>query len=344
MSEIFTPIEIAGLRLKNRVLRSATNTYCGNIDGSVSEAQIRIYETLAEFQIGLIVTENFSIDNYGKVDKFQNSLGEEYSPTSIKELTDRVHRKGASIIVQINHAGGKSKVNENAISSYGTPGDVSTAEIRRLVELFRLASARARECGFDGVQLHCGHGYLLSGFIDPDINHRSDEYGGSASGRFEFPREALEAMKKTCGADYPLLIKINSNTAFDAYSKHYMADLVYFAGECESLGVSAIELSGCDFTGFSSEQHNYYEPILKALRDNTTTALILTGGIRSLENMQQALNSGADIAGLSRPFICEPDFLLRLQGAGGQSRLSRCISCNQCFSLYEKKKKHCILH
>lgn len=344
MNDIFSPAYLAGLDLSNRIICSATNTYCGNSDGSVSDKQIGIYETLADSQPGLIVTANFSIEHDGKVDETQNSLGEDYSPETVKMLTDRVHDKGVPVVAQLSHAGRKSKVNENAEFKYGNTETVPLSEIKRLTCFFRDASVRAMECGFDGVQIHCGHGYLLSSFIDPDSNCRTDAYGGSPAGRFAFAREVLESVKTSCGMDYPLLIKINSNIGSDTESREYIEDLRYIAGVCGSIGVAAIELSGCDFTSFSRQQHNYYQPQLKSLRRSTGIALILTGGIRSLEDVQQAENAGADFIGLSRPLICEPDFLEKLREPGGHDRRSRCISCNQCFTLYEQEQKHCVFH
>ncbi len=337
--EIFTEYELGRLTLKNRIVRSATNEYCGNTDGSVSEKQMAVYERLAQNSTGLIVTGNFYIEPKGMNDETQNSLAAGYSPASVKELTTRVHRAGAPLIAQINHAGCQSKNRPDAREDYAAPSLLDHGEIERIAGLFADAAQRAADCGFDGVQLHCGHGYLLSRFIDPATNDRTDEFGGPIENRFAFAELILKKMRARLGEDYPLLIKINSNTSAEY---DFTPDLLSVARTCEKLNITAVELSGHDFITMKRDRHNYYTEALKAVRGKCSIPLILTGGIRSIDDFAAALDDGADLVGISRPLICEPDFVTRLEKDHGYK--SRCISCNKCFTLYKEKGKHCVFH
>ena len=337
--EIFTEYKLGGLTLKNRVVRSATNEYCGNRDGSVSEKQMAVYEHLAQNHVGLIVTGNFYIEQKGMNDETQNSLAAGYAPASVKELTSRVHRAGAPIIAQINHAGCQSKNRPDAREDYANPALLDHIEIERIAELFADAAQRAADCGFDGIQLHCGHGYLLSRFIDPATNDRTDEFGGPIENRFAFAELILQKMRTRLGEDYPILIKINSNTPADY---DFAPDLLTVARICEKLNITALELSGFDFIQMKRDRHNFYTEPLKGVRGNCSIPLILTGGIRNIDDLTAALHDGADLVGISRPLICEPDFVTRLEKDRGYK--SRCISCNKCFTLYKEKGKHCVFH
>ena len=177
MKELFSPCMLGGLHLRNRICRSATNDYAGNEDGTVSDAQMEIYRALAENEVGLILTGHACVCPDGRNDPRQNGMYDDRFLVSQRALTDMVHRLGGTIVQQLNHSGGKCPpaVIGGAPAAPSAmeyvPGVMARAleasEIQRIEDDFAAAAVRAKAAGYDGVQIHCAHGYLFSQFIDP---------------------------------------------------------------------------------------------------------------------------------------------------------------------------------
>ncbi|MFA6507420.1 MAG: hypothetical protein WCT14_15075 [Treponemataceae bacterium] len=347
--DVFSPIELRYLPVKNRIVRSATNDYAAESDGSVSTYQIEIIRKLAENEVGLIITGNFCVSVAGRNGRDQHILYGDFDRTALTELVRSAHVSGCRIVAQLGHAGGKAKRADIDVPDPVAPSDtiyiegepaakaLSIDEIKRLVGDFATAARTAREASFDGVQLHCAHGYLLSQFLSPQQNLRTDKYGGSPANRFRIVEEIITAIRSLCGAEFPILVKMNGNAPGKAET--YFEDVRYFVGRCETLGLTAVEISGFDFLTFDKDKGPYYTDIISALRPMVQIPLIAVGGVRSLKEMKAVLRSGADMVALSRPFICESHLITRLKA--GQER-AKCISCNKCFSLYKKEKRRCV--
>ncbi len=351
IESIFSAAKLGALEVKNRVVRSATNDYAMEADGSVSPAQIDICRKLAENEVGLIFTGNFSVSPEGRNSATVNALCGDYDRDAFAELASAAKTGGCRAIVQLNHAGGRTKRSiiggaepKGPSAFVPFPGDpacgvLTEADIGRIAEAFGQAALRAKEAGFDGAQVHCAHGYLLSQFLDPRTNLRTDRYGGGAENRFRFVEEVFAAVRASCGPDFPVFAKINVNIEGEQGS--YPEDLRYFLARFEALGAAAVELSGCDFLTFPNGARPYYQTALAELRREFSLPLILVGGVRSLGDMAAALDAGADCVAISRPFICEYDLIPRLRA--GQAK-AKCISCNKCFSLYKKERRRCVFH
>ena len=347
VNKVLKQVTLKNISVKNRVVRSATNDYAGNTDGTITDYQIDICRELAKNEVGLLFTANFYVSDSGKADRFQNSIDDDCYISGMKKLTGAVHEHDCKIVAQISHAG--AKANSEGwplfvpfISPYYTSSTyelLSVNGIGLLVDRFIDAAYRAKRAGFDGIQLHCAHGYLLSDFISPLINKRTDLYGGSAENRFRIVREIIEGIKITCGSDFPVFIKINSNLPDN--DSAYLDDLIYILNKCKESGVEAVELSGCDFTGFNKLEPPYYLSRGAELKKQVDIPIILVGGIRSFEDMNNVINKGVDMVSLSRPFICEPDLLPKL--IAGQER-AKCLSCNKCFTLYKTDKRRCMFN
>ncbi len=348
MKELFAPCTLGGLHLRNRICRSATNDYAGNVDGTVSAAQREIYRELAENEVGLIITGHACVSPDGRNDARQNRMDDDRFLTSQRELTGLVHRLGGTIVQQLNHSGGKCPP---AVTG-GTPAAPSAmeyipgvtaralakAEIRRIEDDFAAAAARAKAAGYDGVQIHGAHGYLFSQFIDPAWNQRDDCYGGSAENRFRIVRETIEKVREAVGGGYPVLLKLHTNLLQDdpGFRPALLRMLDFAAGH----GVTAAELSGFDFAAQPPEKRRYYLDAAHGLAEHTALPLILAGGLRDRTDMQAALDAGMELACASRPFICQPGFV-RIARAGGTSS---CRGCYGCFRCYQTTGKRCVLH
>lgn len=355
LEKLFSPLELGGLVLPNRIARSATHDSMGRPDGFLTEPQIELNRQLAHNQIGMLITAHMFVSlPWGKATTFQTGISDERYLPGLSLLCQAVHETHGKVIAQLNHAGASgctpgvlpapSDIWEMVKEENGTDKRIQRAaamtveEIQQIPEQFAAAALLAKRAGFDGVQIHMAHGYLLSEFVDPTVNRRTDSYGGTAQNRFRLPEAVIQAVRRSCGADYPVFIKINSNIS--SGDRAYEEDLRYYLLRCRELGVAAAELSGCDVVARKSWERNYYLPRAARMRRETGLPVILVGGIRTLEDMAAVLDAGVDMVSLSRPLICEPDLIPKLRAGGAP----RCAGCNRCFTLYEKEGRRCALH
>ena len=227
-------------------------------------------------------------------------------------------------------------------------GDIETIDMELILADLEMVNRRvekaakaAKELGFDGIQLHCAHGYLLSQFLDPTTNLRTDDYGGSTANRFRFPGECLTAIRQAVGQDYPVLVKVNTNCAGEA-DEAYAQDILYFCRQFEALGADAIELSGYNWLGLGKKKvPTFYLDRAKAIRQAVKIPLILVGGVRGPESAQAILDAGIDFVSASRPFICQPDFVQHLE----KGEDSPCIGCTKCLgNIWAKEGRRCVKH
>ncbi|MBP1758949.1 MAG: NADH-dependent flavin oxidoreductase, Oye family [Firmicutes bacterium] len=353
-SKFFTPGTIAGLEMRNRLIRSATQDPFGPKDGCATQEQIDLHSEIAASGVPLIITAYAYVSPEGRSTKIQVGFCNEAHYASQKNVLDAVHARGGKMILQLHHAGQavyfvpkdmEDPAPLSPMDGIEAPNGLLThglteADMERLVQDHVTAALKAKEIGFDGVQLHCAHGYLLSQFLDPNFNQRTDEYGGSAENRFRFIRRILVAIREAVGSEYPVLAKVNTNCAGEA-DEAYAQDILYFCKEFEACGANAIELSGFDWIGQGkSKNHNYYLERAKAVHALVNIPLILVGGVRNLEDIEAVMEAGIDFISMSRPFINQPDFLKHLEAG----EASPCISCTKCLTLYAKEGRRCILH
>lgn len=354
-SALFTPGKIGSLTLPNRLLRSATQDPFGKRDGTCAPEQAELYRQFAESGVGAIITAYSYISPEARSTGIQIGFATQEQRASQKEVLDAVHAAGGRLILQIMHAGMNVFLPEKRVEGgklFAPTGgmtapnemistELTPADLDKIKADFVDAAQAAKALGFDGVQLHCAHGYLLSQFLDPNSNHRSDEYGGSAENRCRFPGECLAAIRQAVGADYPVLVKVNSNCAGDADAA-YAQDILYYCRQFEALGADAIELSGYNWLGLGKKKvPTFYLDRAKAVRAAVKLPLILVGGVRKLEDIDAILDAGIDFVSAARPFICQPDFYRHLE----QGEESPCIGCTKCLgNIWSKEGRRCVKH
>ena len=354
-SKLFTAGQIGSLTLPNRLIRSATQDPFGHRDGTCDEKQVALYREIAESGVGAIITAYSYISPEARSTGIQVGFATPEQRASQKEVLDAVHAAGGRLILQLMHAGMNVFMPEKRVEGgkllapsggMTAPNEMTTTEITaadmdKIAADFVDAAKAAKEMGFDGVQLHCAHGYLLSQFLDPNSNHREDEFGGSAENRFRFPGRCLAAIREAVGKDYPVLVKINTNCAGEADGQ-YAEDILYYCRQIEALGADAIELSGYNWLGQGKKKvPTFYLERSKAIRAAVSLPLILVGGVRTLEGIDQVLGAGIDFVSASRPFICQPDFIKHLE-AGEESP---CIGCTKCLgNIWSKEGRRCVKH
>ncbi len=350
MPTVFEPTEINGMRLKNRLVRSATWEGMADPDGAVNDKLLAFHRTLARGGVGLLISSYMYIVPEGKQYRGQIGVYSDRLLLGLTRLAREVHDAGGTIAAQIVHCGaqttraiaGTQPMGPSAVESPGyseIPRALTIEEIAAIVEAFARAAARVKEAGFDGVQLHGAHGYLLSQFLSPLRNRRTDRYGGSLENRARLTLEVYEAVRAAVGPSFPVMIKINGSEFLEGGAT--VADAVYLARALAQRGIDAIEVSGGapgsvnlgaarpDIRDRSDEA--YFRPQLEVIRKEVPDVpLMLVGGLRSLEVIEDLITSGlADYASLCRPLIREPDLPLRWMR--GDRRKAACISCRGCF-------------
>lgn len=339
------------MKLRNRLVRSATWEGLATEQGEVTDRLVRIYEQLAEGGVGLIISSYLYIRADGKQNNGQLGIYGDHLVPGLTTLADSVHSRGGRLIGQIVHCGGQASREFNggvqplAPSSVESPGykeiprALTTDEVGELIQEFAAAAERLEQAGFDGIQLHGAHGYLISEFLSPVRNTRADQYGGSRENRARFALEIHRAIRSGVGGDFLVTIKLNgSDFAENAADEE---DSTYLAAALAADGIDAIEVSGGTPASGQlgavrkdirrREDEAYFRPQLRLIRRAVPELpLMLVGGLRSPEVMKEILDAGeADYFSMSRPLIREPD--LPSRWARGDRRRASCQSCLGCF-------------
>jgi len=352
MLKIFEPTRLGGIEVRNRLVRSATWDGMADAQGRVTGRMIDLYRELAEGGVGAVISGYAFVRPDGRQWATQLGAHDDEAVPGLAELARAVHGGGGRLVGQIVHCGGQARreatfglgaAAPSAIASPGypeTPRELSTGEIAELVARFGAAAARMRRAGFDGVQLHGAHGYLISEFLTPSRNARTDAYGGSRENRMRFALDAYRAVRREVGAAFPVWIKINGEDFLEGGAT--LDDAAALGAALAAEGIDAIEVSGG--TGGSGklgsartdiaapEDEAYFLPHARFLRGCAGKAsIIAVGGIRSPERIEEILAEGAaDACSLCRPLIREPDLPERWRR--GDRKRAACISCRGCFA------------
>jgi len=351
MPTIFERCDLGPFTLPNRLVRSATWEGMAEHDGTVTPRLVALYDTLAQGGIGLVISSYLTVHPQGRQNADQIGAHDDAHVDGLRQISAAVHAHDRLLVGQIVHCGGQSQrkaiggLDPLAPSDVDSPGYSETPRAMTLDQIeeakasFAAAAARCQAAGFDGVQLHGAHGYLLSEFLSPARNQRTDQYGGSLENRARFCVEVFAAVRAAVGPDFPILIKLNAHDFLEGSTTE--EDSGFLAARLAEAGVAAIEVSGgtpgSGRLGAARayvevpEGEAYFAPQAQAMRRAAPEVpLILVGGMRSLETMQRLLDEGvAEAFALSRPLIREPDLPRRWQS--GDTAPARCISCLGCF-------------
>lgn len=382
--ELFEKAYIKNCELSNRIIRSATFEGMCNDKGFPTEKYLSLYEQLSKNKIGAIITGFTYISGEGKA--MQPGQAGIYSQEFIpyyKKVTSSVHLNRGKIFMQLAHTGRQTRKQETGKEVVGVsnkrspyfkskPRVLELEEINQIIEKFGDSAQFAQMSGFDGVQLHAAHGYLLHQFIIPKINKRTDQFGINKNTGIgtKFLDLTIDNIQKKCGSDYPILIKISGGDDYcPTFSKEQFINLIRFL---DNKNISAIEISYGTmdyalniFRGdmpvnlilaknkvFKSE-HKLSSHIKKSIifplikrklipfspmynleyaslaKQYSHIPIISVGGFRKREEMEFAIkNESIDFVSLCRPFICEPDFVIKIDARPDYT--SKCQNCNYC--------------
>ena len=321
---IFETCSLGHLTLRNRFVRSATAESRATHKGVLKDEIFPIYEALACGGVGLIITGHMYVSEDGRCSRRQTGISRPDHIPALRRLAQVSHAAGARVVAQINYAG-------------RPPHKMSKADIVDVADRFVAAGGRTLEAGFDGVQIHAAHGFLLSGFLTPSVNRRTDSYGGDAQGRRRLLIEIASRLRQSLGRQYPILCKLGSIDGRDNSLR--LEESVATAQALAEAGIDAIEVS-CTRSGEHAqpaaqgidkpEREAYFAAQAGAIKQTVDLPIILVGGLRSRSVMQDVVDRGiCDLVSACRPFIREPDLVHRM--ATGDVDRSSCISCNQCY-------------
>lgn len=351
---MFEPLQIRELQVRNRFMRSATTSAYADAGGIVGDAIIRAYERLSKGGVGLIVKGHLYVADNGKAHDGMAGISSDRHIPGLKKLTNAVHRHGGHIVAQINHAGVVHQPDRAGPSEYREADwmarEMTDDEIEAAILAYGDAAERAMQAGFDGVQIHGAHGYLVSQFLSRLSNRRVDVWGGSLEKRMRFFLEVYDEVRGRLGNE-PLLIKMNCDDfSPDGFT---VDDSIKVAKALADRGIDLIEVSGGgrgqlqelrarakhSDPAFAELAFAGHAEKIKAAIKPTPMALVY--GFRRLETMQMALDRGlTDVVSMSRPFIREPDLVRKLKE--GQKEVS-CIRCDACDANFGKAMMRCLI-
>ena len=385
---LFTPMEINGMQLKNRMVRSATYEHMATEDGKVTDQLINFYSKLAKGGVGLIMLGYAYVQENGHCAPSQIGIYSDDHIPGLKNLVDEIHNQEAKVGLQIVHAGrqttpaaigGQTPFAPSAIEPdplYNTsPREMTEDEISETVNAFGAAAKRGKEAGFDAVQLHATHGYLLAQFLSPHTNRRTDEWGGNQENRMRFVTEVNNSVREAVGNDFPVLIKLSVEEGLE--NGITLDEASNVAMRLSQIGIDAIEISGGTVVDTAFMMSRGDIPIDMLTRDADPAAkeqmedffysikdmvkyeeaywlkhaekikevigdvpLILVGGMKYPQTMAKILEENkADLISLCRALIREPD--LPKEMAEGRKDPSKCAFCNRCLMEIFNKPLKC---
>ena len=347
---LFSPARLGSLELRNRLVRSATAEQLATEPvGRATPALAALYRDLARGGVGLIITGHAYVSPSGKAHPEMLGVHCDELIPGLKTLADAVHAEGGAIAIQIQHGGRQSTedvvpetIAPSAVPMHSgsTPREMTQAEIVETIDAFGQAARRAELAGIDAVQVHAAHGYLISEFLSPHTNRRTDVWGGDFERRLAFLGAVCEAVRGQVGADYPIFIKLGMMDNIDQVPDGLTPeDGARIVARLDDFGLDGVEVSGAyDGPGRFNVQMGvgtkipeaYFRPLARRAKAATDLPVMLVGGLRSRKVMDDVLASGdADFISLCRPLIREPHLPNRLRA--GEATVAACISGGRCW-------------
>lgn len=363
---LFDDVNIGGMKLKNRIIRASTSMEMADENGSPTPRMIQVYEDIAKGGSSLIITGMAYVMKQDQLFHSATGFHSDEQIPAFRKLTDVIRKHDARSCLQIGFAGSVCgyKVDEREIWGPSavehpftkvTPKAMTKEDIKTAVQAMADAAVRAQKAGFDSVELHFVHNFMLNQFLVPFFNKRTDEYGGSIENRTRIHFEIMDAVRKAVGPDYPVLAKIHGQ---DYLEKDGMTldEGIFLAKGLARRGVTALEVSGGNLISTPEtlpirpmidtdpNLQTYFAEDARAIEKALDVPLILTGGNRDPKLMQNVLDSNADVVafGLCRTILSEPD--LPGQWKADLSVEPQCVSCNECIMKYGTQPTVCVLN
>ena len=351
--ELVETTKVRNINLTNRIFRSALWMNMADKEGHITAQLYKVYEKLSKGGVGMIITGYSMVDpndrpNPGMMGIYNDSFIEEH-----KKLVDIVHSNGTPIAIQMAYGGSQTNhpdfqeanlFGPSAIKNRSTgitPKEMTKDDIQHLVLMFTNAAVRAQKAGYDALELHAAHGYLLSQFLTPYCNRRLDEYGGSIENRSRITVDVVKSIREAVGDGFTVMVKMNHDDYMDEGEGLTLTDAIELAKILEKAGVDLLEISGVNETSGKGvgpartkinkpELQSYFLEPTQQIANAVSIPVILMGGNRNYARLQDILNK-TDIKyfSIARPLLCEPDLVNKWKKNSEYKPL--CVSCNGCY-------------
>lgn len=323
MSKIFEQTTIGSMVMKNRIIRAAIGDHDADEGGHYGQKDFDGYEKVAKGGVGTVITGYSYVADYpmGGQAKMLGNYSDDFV-AEYQRLTEMVHSHGCNILQQLVHIGGATACeNVDIIAPSAVPGpyngqvgrEMTKEDIDRVTQAFADAVVRSKEAGFDGVEIHAAHRFLISQFLSPAFNHRMDEYGGTDENRARFGAEVCRKIREAVGADYPVFFKVNCD---DGVENGITLDGFLVACKAlEEAGVSALEVSGA-WMNYKQDTPYFYDQTVAAAKE-VEIPVCLVGGVRGQETVEKILNdTPIQYVSMARPFVADPQLMAEWEGQG----------------------------
>jgi len=306
-------LKVKGLMLKNRIVMPPMQTSLATVEGAVTDSLVEHYIRRSK-ALGLLIVEHCYVSREGRLSENQLGIYNDNLVGGLEKLSSRIHATGTPVVIQINHAGRTTSMEITGMkpvapSPSENSRELGIEEIETLVEAFTIAAGRAMRAGFDGVEVHGAHGFLLNQFFSPLANRRRDKYGGSLENRMRFPLEVVERVKETVGGRL-LLYRLGSDDLDPAGTR--IEDSKIFAVKLEQAGVDIIDVSGglCGSRPSQlQDRQGYFIPQAQQIKSVVDIPVIGVGGIKEPEYAHIVIKEGkADLVAIGRTLLKDPDW------------------------------------
>lgn len=336
--------KIGSLEVKNRCIMAPMSAALAHTDGTVSDELITYLTARADGGIGLILTEYAFVSPDGRSSEHQISVADDGKIEGLKRMADAVHAHGAKIGLQLQHGGRRSIARVTAPSpivknkEQDTPYVLSTKEVYELIDNFIAAAVRAKKAGFDLVEVHCAHGYLLNDFVSPSANRRTDEFGGGTTGRAKVVVEIIRGIKKALGEDFPVSVRVSAEDMVS--DGNQMCDSAAMAQLYEQAGADLINVSnGMNGVGYgiapAACKPGYNVAAAERVSESVNIAVSVAGRINEPEFAEGILAAGkVQFVTIGRALFADPEFVNKA-AEGREEEIAPCVGCLQrCYSSY----------
>lgn len=314
MSILKEPLKVNNVILKNRLVMPPMATAKSSEEGLVSKELLDYYDEKSKGgYIGLIIIEHSYISKQGKASKNQLSVADDCTIENLSKLATTIHFNGSKAVMQINHAGSAADENvtgetvvapspiKNLRKGDVVPKELTKEEIYKIVDDFKNAAVRVKKAGFDGVEIHSAHGYLLNQFYSPLTNKRNDEYGGDIYNRIKIHLDIIKAVREAVGKDFIVLLRLGACDYMEGGTTIEHSKIA--AMEFEKAGIDVLDISGgfCGYLGPGTNEQGYFSKLTEEIRKVVSIPVILTGGITKAKAAERLLEDGkADLIGVGR--------------------------------------------
>lgn len=322
---LFSPFTVKNVTLKNRLVMSPMCMYSSSgQEGMVEDFHLTHYASRAWGQVGLIIVEATAVEPQGRISAYDLGIWSDDHLPGLSQLTECIHQGGAKAGIQLAHAGRKAGVEGDIYAPSATPykehskipKEMTTEEIKKTIEAFKSGASRARKAGFDVIELHGAHGYLINEFLSPLANKRTDEYGGTDENRFRFLKEIIHAVREVW--DGPLFVRISASE----YNEQGLEpeNHIHYAKMMKEYGVDLIDVSsGGVVPAKITPYPGYQVPFSEQIRHNADIPTGAVGLITSPFHAAEIIGNGrADLVFIGRELLRDPYFPIRAAKALGE--------------------------